>query len=474
MFHSNPTIKLFEYIQRGISPAQFVRPYRSYYPYPITYTLPTNHYNFYRIEDYLGMDIPQQFISYRTYNINPYYYAINNNRHLKQIDLYSNKQHEGKGIEDDIIEGKWRASPFPMSYPDLLIEDERLKTSLATAIAEARGEHPTLKLENLVISIVDVSYTEPLTFKHAGFRFLENHYTASLVKVAVLYAAFELRKSVNQIVEKAAGGGVTSPSVLFQNIRSEYDQWITGKFREILSKLEITLTPKIEAVITPPKYEEIFNISTISSGGLTTLFKEEFDKNLHKMIIDGDNNAAARCIEALGYSWINGTLNAGRFFLPEEIKSGIWVGGSFTGSIEPIRIQTKNDGPAAQVAQTYMLANLYAHMVQGTLVDDGSSAEMLQMLQASASIGKFPSLLDYKRRDLPSRTYSVTHSKIGLGPLKTGAMVGSDGAIVEYKLSDGTPRKFIVIFQNYLYEKDTLEPIGYIVDRTLELYVKGL
>jgi hypothetical protein len=363
------------------------------------------------------------------------------------------------------------SNPFPLSYPDLLVEDSTLKGSLDAAVAEALSQFRTLLPDNLVISIVAISNTKPFEFKHAGIQFLDNDYTASLVKVGVMYAAYELQKSVNKIVEKATGG-VSSPSVLFQNIHAEYDSWITERFREILNKLEIKITAKIDTLITPPKYEEIFDVVTISSGALTAMFKSEFDKNLHKMIIDGDNNAAAKCIEALGYSWINGALNAGGFFLP-EIKKGIWVGGTFTGSLEPIRIPSKNDGPAAQVAQTYMMANLYAHMFQETLVDDGSSTEMLKKLNTSATIGKFPSLLDDKRRGLPPRNYKVTHSKIGLGALKTGAMVGSDGAIVEYKLSDGTTRKFIVVFQNYLYEKDTLVPIGYILDRTIQLYLNG-
>jgi hypothetical protein len=115
------------------------------------------------------------------------------------------------------------------------------------------------------------------------------------------------------------------------------------------------------------------------------------------------------------------------------------------------------------------MANLYAHIIQKTLVDPGSSNEMYNILFVTAAVGNDPSFLDYTRRHfLPIRNFSVTHSKIGLGPLKTGPMVASEGAIVEHS---GTGRKFLTVWQNSFNDNSSLFAIGFIVERTIELFL---
>jgi hypothetical protein len=80
-------------------------------------------------------------------------------------------------------------------------------------------------------------------------------------------------------------------------------------------------------------------------------------------------------------------------------------------------------------------------MFQKTLVDASSSNDMLALLATSASVGDDPSFLDFTRRSgLPPKNFSVTHTKIGPGPLKTGQQVASEGTILE---DQGTTRKFL-------------------------------
>lgn len=359
-------------------------------------------------------------------------------------------------------------NPFPSPYPALLGDDPRLQSSLDTAVKVALEEFPSIKPFRTAISFVAIDETtNPFDFKHAGIRYGDSYYTASLVKVGVLYAAFELRQSVNIL---AAESGIETPNELHARLHSEFDSLITEKFHSILKTLKVSLTPVNESVVTPPKYEQIFKRNPDTTAGLKWIFTDQFHTNLVNMIVKGDNNSAAACIQALGYSWINGTLNAGGFFFPEG-KTGIWVGGTFTGALPPIRIPSVNDGEVAQASTCFDMSNLYAHLVNRSLVNHHNltnSKEMLDILFVSAASGNNESYLDWTRRkQLPKRNFSVTHSKIGLGQLKTREWVASDSAIVEHI---ETGRRFIVVFQNSFNDYDSLAALGLIVERTIELF----
>ncbi|PGB76377.1 hypothetical protein COM05_29205 [Bacillus toyonensis] len=359
-------------------------------------------------------------------------------------------------------------SPFPTPYPTLLGDYPALQMCLDTAIAEALVQFPSLNPFRTAISFVAIGETTtPMDFKHAGIRYGDSDYSASLLKVGVLYAAYELKRSVNNL---ATESGATTSNVLFAKLHSDFDQIIKDKFHSILSSLNISINAEINSVITTPKYEQIFATVPLTTGGMALTFGGQFQTNLRQMIINSDNNAAAACIKALGYSWINGVLHAGGFFSPEG-KTGIWIGGTFTGSLPYIRIPTMNDGEAAQVTTCFDMANLYAHMFQQTLVDSSSSNDMLNLLIVSAALGNDASYLDYTARSLPPRNFSVTHTKIGRGPLKTMEWVASDGAILEYLNSEGNGWKFIVVFQNSFIDNNSLTALGYIVERTMELYL---
>ncbi|MFI6600187.1 serine hydrolase [Nonomuraea sp. NPDC050536] len=346
------------------------------------------------------------------------------------------------------------AGPFPDPYPTLLGDDPALGSALEVAIEEALRspliEHPL----RVAISIAAIDETtSPLDFKHAGHRYGETFFSASLLKVAAMYAAFELRRSVNAL----AAGSFTS-SELFALLHSEFDKPISEAVPAIARE------PGLSGVPRRPNYEAIFTTIPLVDGGLACEFNGFFLTNLRRMMINSDNNAASACIQALGYSWINGTLHAGGFFFPPA-QSGIWLAGTFTQALTAVRIPSANDGQVAQATTCFDMANLYAHIFSGTLVDQASSNDMLAILATSATVGDDPSYMDFTRRALTPRSFTVTHTKIGLGPLKTGQMVTSDGSIVEHGDSG---RRFVVVWQNNFQDKDSLESIGFIVERTIQ------
>ena len=122
--------------------------------------------------------------------------------------------------------------------------------------------------------------------------------------MAALYAAFELLRSVNNL---AADFVVTTPGALFAQLHAEFDG-IDAAVPLISS------APGIMRAMTLPKYEQIFSVIALTTGGVAATFSGTFQANLRQMIINSNNNAAAACITALGYSWINGALQAGGFF----------------------------------------------------------------------------------------------------------------------------------------------------------------
>ncbi|MEU2062485.1 hypothetical protein [Streptomyces sp. NPDC013455] len=348
--------------------------------------------------------------------------------------------------------------PFPSPYPTLLGDDPALQTALDTAVGEALTEFPELGRFRPAISFVAVDETpDGLDFRHAGLRYGDSYYTASLAKVGALYAAYELLKSVNAVAGEAA-----TPQELFARLRGEFDPVIDAAVPAI-AEAGLTRAQRL------PKYEQVF--AALSAGGpLRCAFQPAFQDNLNKMIVKGNNEAASACIQLLGYSWINGALHAGGFYFPPA-RTGIWLAGTFTGALPAVRIPSVNDGMVAQASTCFDMANLYAHIVRRTLVDAESSNLMHALLATSAFVGDDPSYLDFTRRPaLPVRDFGISDSKIGHGPLKTGTQVNSEGAVVE--VSDPT-QQFVVVFQDSLDNLSSLSALGYVVDRTIKLSRSG-
>ncbi|WP_192582869.1 hypothetical protein [Streptomyces triticiradicis] len=335
-------------------------------------------------------------------------------------------------------------------------DDPALQTALDTAVSEALTQFPGLAHPfRAAISFVAVDQTpNGLDFRHAGLRYGDSYFTASLAKIGALYAAYELLRSVNAVARE-----VTKPQELFTRLRNEFDPVIDASVPAIAE------TPALTRAQRLPKYEQIF--ATAPAGGaLACSFQPGFQDSLNKMIIKGANDTAAAVIQALGYSWINGVLKAGGFFFPPA-ATGIWLAGTFTGSLPVVRIPSVNDGMVAQASTCFDMANLYAHIVRRTLVDPGSSNFMHALLATSASVGDDPSYLDFTRRSaLPPRDFGVLDSKIGRGPLKTGIQVLSEAAVVE---TSDSAQQFVVVFQDSLKDLDSLSALGYIVDRTIKL-----
>jgi hypothetical protein len=353
--------------------------------------------------------------------------------------------------------------PFPATFPKVLTFDASLGAALTAAIAEAQLTFPATALSSrsaTSIAAIDESTTPP-SFKHAGLRDKETHYSASLLKVAAMYAAFQLRQSADNFAQSSSD---STPAALFANMSATFDPLI-----KVAVQL-ISDDPHISSSMKVPKYQSIFAGIPLIGGGFSVRFGASFLGSMRNMIIPGDNNAAATCVQQLGYSWLNGTLEHGGFF-DRSTKQGIWLCGTFTGALPIVQIPSKNDGLVAQATTCFDMANLYALMFQKTqFVDPLSCDEMLAILRETQQ-GPEPSWMTRSGIAAPGSEFKVTHTKIGLGGLKPengGFEVVSEGAIVEHV---PTGKKFITVWQNVRNDTHSHKAVSLTIDRTIKRFL---
>jgi hypothetical protein len=63
----------------------------------------------------------------------------------------------------------------------------------------------------------------------------------------------------------------------------------------------------------------------------------------------------------------------------------------------------------------------------------------------------------------------VWGSKLGVGSLKNGASVSSEAAIVVHSSSN---RCFVIAWQNFVEEKDGVDPVIHVIDNTLSAFLR--
>jgi hypothetical protein len=359
--------------------------------------------------------------------------------------------------------------PFPTTLPTLLTADASMEVALTTALADTQLSFPSSTLfSRLALSIVAIDEPPlPLAFRHAGIRDRETHYSASLLKVAAMLAAFQLRQSANNF---AASVAEPTPAALFAHMSATFDPLIAAAVPLITSD------PNVQPSMRVPKYQSVFVAIPLITGGFSIAFNGSFLTDMRAMMVDSSNVAAAQCIQRLGYSWINGVLASGGLF-NATTNQGIWLAGTFTATWPYVRITSVNDGPVAQATTTFDTANLFALLVQKLAIDssgqDAICDEMLGLLADTAS-GPEPAWLQAGAR--PGFTglstdFIFTHAKIGLGPLKPqngGFDVASEATIIKH---GPTGRRFIVVWQNTKFESVSLNALAHLVDRTMKNFL---
>lgn len=105
----------------------------------------------------------------------------------------------------------------------------------------------------------------------------------------------------------------------------------------------------------------------------------EIKKDLRLMISNSNNKATTRMIDRLGYEKIENVLTSEKYNLyDEELGGGLWVGKRYAAGGATNREPIKNLSHAATATQ---VCRFYYLLVQGKLVSEARSREMLDIME---------------------------------------------------------------------------------------------
>ncbi len=299
--------------------------------------------------------------------------------------------HEGLGRGPTALPPKFRWGDKTFST--------NMQSSFDKAIHAVRNDAsfshlPDVRTVPIAIMALDRNGGRPV----AGQREFEMFYSGSLLKVVAMYAAYQLRVAVNDLAP-TLNATVNTTDKLFQTISNTFDKQIDE------SVPRIRLAPGITPAMKIPKYKTIFQAEKI--GGVWRFkFNETGGANnvagqLRRMIVGSHNEPAGFCIRALGYSWINGVLQAAgflRFGFPGS--EGLWLAGDY-GQQKTVTIPSVNDGDVKQAATSFDMAQLFALLHDKKLVRNtahyatalSGNDEMLNLLKDAVDDPGAPSLL---------------------------------------------------------------------------------
>jgi hypothetical protein len=283
-------------------------------------------------------------------------------------------------------------------------------------------------LDRVALTVVAIDH--PHTGAWAGRRNDEVHYSASLLKVAAMYAAFDLRSAAATLF---ADHSTESWPEFRERLVAEFNSQIISRTSSV-----ITATPGMKPHHIVPNYDELFQPTTTAAGP-TIGFTPSYRAHIEGMIPGGHNNDAAACIHGLGYGFINAKLADDGFF-DTPTSNGIWLAGDFMGQRPAARITSINDGDVAQALTTRQLAKLLTLMVRRSLL---GSDEMLDLLGRTGSWFEFTNPHVWPA----GGNFARQGAKVGRGPLKTGGEVLSEGILIHEKAHE---TRFVAAWQNVM------------------------
>jgi hypothetical protein len=292
--------------------------------------------------------------------------------------------------------------------------DTKLKSELKKALddmgaAGKLGASPLIPFSMIAIA-TDGNH------KYAGVLDDQMCYSASLLKVANLYAAHELRRAAREFSKSKT---FASPAAFFQEMAADFNPKIKGAALASVRQVGIGLVPR---------YTDIFTATGFTGGATPAVeFSDSFAKHMKQMIVPSNNESAGECTRRLGYSYINAALMAAKLY-DAGGPTGIWLAGDYSEGKNPyVRIATINDGAAAQVTSTKELAQLFALIHKGKMIGPTESDDMRKLLEASIPVD--PPWIGRAT----VKKFTVLNNKLGKGPLKTNTMVYSEGSVLMWQ-----------------------------------------
>jgi hypothetical protein len=253
--------------------------------------------------------------------------------------------------------------------------------------------------------------------RYAGILDDDEDFSGSLMKVAAMYAAFELRAAALRF---AKSKNFANEDEYFKELAKEFDPQIKASAVSDVRKVGIGLAPA---------YKNILKASALNTATPSVVLADDFKKTLYQSIAKSHNPSSAIVIRTVGYSYINAALiKAGLY--DSGSQKGIWLAGDYGGSAQA-RIPAANDGTTAHGTTTKQMCRFFALIELKKLAGSDESKDMQDLLRAT--------ITEHERSWTvrnSNANFDLEYGKIGvagLGRKQEGPLVYSDGLVVAWR-----------------------------------------
>ncbi|MBA3774724.1 MAG: hypothetical protein H0X13_20170, partial [Ramlibacter sp.] len=339
-------------------------------------------------------------------------------------------------------------SPFSTKlYPAEMAPSAPQNARLAAALLAVRGSLSAANKASLDKAALIVAKLTPSgAMEYAGARETEMLFSASLLKVCLLYASFELVARVN----------VLAPAITA----------VTGA--EFLEKVEKDFSGKIENAVPRIKpgpwrkvsFSEALAATPDGPNRYRVSLSTEHDTELRKIFSEQSQNHSPRdTMHRLGYSYVNRALDAAGFF-DADTETGIWMATDY-GDWTDFNVPVATGGTSSAAMTALAMANLLSHIHRRKLIDLPASTTMRAMFDAGAGWSWFWQLASPETFSFTVTACKVGHS--GSPSAKVGPVMSE--AIFAQRKSDSAP--FVAVWQNV---PDALgsEPVYRVLDEMIK------
>ncbi|MEU2502364.1 MULTISPECIES: hypothetical protein [Streptomyces] len=309
-----------------------------------------------------------------------------------------------------------------------------------------------------LIVVALTGYKNTLNHPWAALREHEEHYSASMLKIAAMYAAFDLRASADQL---ASGSSLTAWPQIEAALKAQFNSEIATHTPSLISG-STELKPEDKS--RKPDYSAVLELGT--GPDFIVDFTQAQKDAFENMMVIQDDPGATTTIHGLGYPYLNGKIADDGFF--DGTSKGVWLAGDY-GPWRDARIACVNDVDTAQGTTVWHMAKLMTLLADDKLVGPLSSKGMKDDLMARA--GNFfhqttPPIWPTNGR------FIASHGKVGNGPLKSNKRAFSESLIVRDKLRS---LEFVVIWQNVVQDgqsqRQLFEPVATMTEAAMNAFV---
>lgn len=303
------------------------------------------------------------------------------------------------------------------------------------------------------VPIIVVKLTSNGEMDFAGIKEGEMFFSGSLLKVSLLYASFALVARINEVAPDISA---TSTRDFFVKLEQELGAQIADAVPQVSS-----------GVWQRVKWSEALSAAKDASDQFSVTMSTRHEQDLKSILANQRQNDGAReCMHRLGFSFVNGALDAAGFFGVVS-ETGIWMATDYvidnppgTGNWPSFNIPVSTNGTSSAAMTVLTMAHLLTKIHREELVDQTSSQAMRGIFGTG---GAWLTTLPAATQNAFS--FTSTGAKVGhsaSGSAKVGSVM-SEAAFLDRK-SDGA--QFVAVWQNV---PDALgfEPIYRVIDEVV-------